>query len=324
VARTGLSWAQAAALVALALVVLLVGAAYLDGVLAGPFDAVFWRTAMLEPAIVAYTLLVQPGLGRLFDAALQAFRPLVSVDDDEFQRLVAGAPLYDRRQQWLALGIGVVFSLIWRPWHYFPFWSTLYALLGGAVEFGLLGWFIYVTATASMIGIGWDVSVEVGVFELKALEPVARWGLGIAMSYVGGITLSLLLLSRLTVNIEFIATYGALTAAPVLVFFASMMSTHRVMVEAKKRELKMVRDSLAAASQALKQRAAEGQVEDMQTLFDLIAGWGAYEKQVEALPEWPYTAQIRRNLFVSLLLPLAASIIPALLLEAVKQWLFLR
>jgi hypothetical protein len=323
VRRTGLSWAQAAALVALALIVFLAGAAYMDGTLAELFDAEYWRYGLIYPAITAYTLWIQPALGRLLVAALEAFRPLVLTDDENFQRLVAEAPLFDRRNQWLAVGIGAVFILVWRPSDPFPFWPTLYHLLSGALMYGLMGWFIYTTATASMIGVDWDISVDINVFELKALEPVARWGLGIALSYVGGITLSLLLVPRFTLNIQNIATYGVLTAAPVLVFFASMFSSHRIMAEAKKRELKVVRGSLAAASQALKRCAAEGRTEEMQVLFDLLASWGAYEKQVEAVPEWPYTAQIRRNLLVSLLVPLAASIIPALLLEAAKRLLFL-
>ncbi len=323
VARTGLSWGQTAALVALALIVLLAGAAYMDGMLADLLHTEPWRYTLMYPLIIAYTLLIQPRLRRLLDGALEAFRPLVPTDDENFQRLVAEAPLFDRRNQWLAFGIGAAFILVWRPWDYLSFWASLYSVVGGGLMWGLMGWFIYTTVTASMIGVDWDVSVDISVFELKALEPVARWGLGIAMSYVGGITLSLLLVPRFTLDIPNITTYGVLTAAPVLVFFASMLSSHRVMAEAKRRELKVVRGSLAAASQALKQRAAEGKAEEIQALIDLITAWGAYEKQIEAVPEWPYTGQIRRNLFVSLLVPLAASIIPGLLLEAAKRLLFL-
>ena len=319
VRRTGLSWAQAAALVALALIVFLAGAAYMDGTLAELFDAEYWGYALIFPAITAYTLWIQPALGRLLVAALEAFRPLVLVDDDEFHRLVAEAPLFDRRNQWLAFGIGAAFILVWRPSAPLPFWPSLYSLLSGALMYALMGWFVYTTATASMIGVGWDVSVDVNVFELKALEPVARWGLGIAMSYVGGITLSLLLFPGFTLNTQSITTYGVLTAAPVLVFFASMFSSHRIMAEAKKRELKVVRGSLAAASQALKRCAAEGRTEEMQVLFDLLASWGAYEKQVEAVPEWPYTAHIRRNLVVSSLLPAAIGLARSLLLEVLTR-----
>jgi hypothetical protein len=60
-------------------------------------------------------------------------------------------------------------------------------------------------------------------------------------------------------------------------------------------------------------------MEDVGALRDFIETWVAYEERVERVPEWPYTSEIRRNLLVSLLVPLAAYIIPALLLEAVRQ-----
>jgi hypothetical protein len=60
----------------------------------------------------------------------------------------------------------------------------------------------------------------------------------------------------------------------------------------------------------------------MLVLIDLSL-WRAYEQQVEKLPEWPYTAEIRRNLLLSLLVPLAAYIVPPLLLEAAKRLLSL-
>ncbi len=320
VQRAGLSWAQAAGVAAVALTVFFAAAAYLDGLLAGPFDADLWRNAMLYPAITAYTLLMQPWLKRLFDLALEAFRPFVPVDDDDFRRLLARAPVFDRRNQGLAFALGASVVLLFRPWSYYPFWLTLYSLLG-ALMYGLLGWFIYVTASASMIGADWDFSMDVNVFELKLLEPVARWGLGVALSYVGGITLSLLFLPRLTLLVETLILYGLLTATPVLVFFASMLSTHRLMAEAKRRELDTVRNSLAAASRALKQRSAEGRTDEMQELFELIAGWAAYEKQIEALPEWPYTADIRRSLLVSSLLPAVAWLARSVLLEALLRML---
>ncbi|UCC77104.1 MAG: hypothetical protein JSW37_01720 [Anaerolineales bacterium] len=315
VKRTGRSWSQAAALLALFLLVFLFGAAYLDGALAAPFDAQAWRGALLYPVISAYVLLIQPAARRLLENALQALRPLVLTDDETFARLVAEEPLFNRRNQWLAFGTGAAFALLFRPWEYFPFWLALYGLVGAALTYGLLGWFVYGTATGSLLGAGWDVAVDANVFELKSLEPVARWGLGIALSYVGGITLSLLLVPEIPRSPETIVIYGVLTAVPLLAFFSSMASTHRIMAEAKEQELETVRSSLAAASTALKRCASEGRTEEMQVLFKLIAGWGAYEKQVEAVPDWPYTAQIRRSLLVSALLPGAVGIGRAVLLE---------
>lgn len=52
----------------------------------------------------------------------------------------------------------------------------------------------------------------------KSLEPVARRGLGIALSYVGGITLSLLLVPEMPRRPETILIYAVFTAVPLLAF----------------------------------------------------------------------------------------------------------
>jgi len=126
VERTRLSWPQVTVAVGLVLILFLVGAAYLDGVLVGPFNADFWRTGLLYPAIIAYTLLIQPILRRLRDGAIEAFRPLVPIDDEDFHRLLAEEFLFNRRREWVALGIGAAGGvLLTRPWAYYgPFWPA--------------------------------------------------------------------------------------------------------------------------------------------------------------------------------------------------------
>ena len=168
VKRTGRSWSQAAVLLALFLLLFLLGAAYLDGALAGPFDAQFWHGALLYPTIAVCTLLIQPPVRRLLEAAVQALRPLVLTDEKTFARMAAEEPLFNRRNQLLAFGTGAAFTLLFRPWEYFPFWLALYGLVGAALTYGLLGWFVYATATASMLGARWEVSVDVNVFEQVA------------------------------------------------------------------------------------------------------------------------------------------------------------
>jgi hypothetical protein len=320
VERTPLSWRQIAAIVSLGLIALLLVAAYLDGILAEAPDISFWRNSAMFPGIIGYTLFLQDASRRLRDGAIKALRPLVPVDDDEFYRLLAQRPLFNRRRQWLALGIGASVMLLSTPWGALS-WMKLYQLVGGALMLGLLSWIVYTTLTATRLGAGWEISEDINVFELQRLHPIARWSLGNALSYIGGITLSLLFIGRFTLNIGEVITYAVLTIAAVVVFFSSMTSTHRMMVEAKNRELEIVRQNLVAASQALKQRAAQDQVEDMHTQFNLIAAWGDYEKRVEQLADWPYTGEIRRNLFVSLLLPFAVYIIPSVLPGLVEWFL---
>jgi hypothetical protein len=117
VERTGLSWLRASATVGVLAILALVGAAHLDGVLARPFNADFWRIGLGSPAIIAYALLFQPSYRRWRDDAIAAFRPLVPVDDTAFQRSLCEASLFNRRREWLAATVGAgAWLLLSRPW----------------------------------------------------------------------------------------------------------------------------------------------------------------------------------------------------------------
>jgi hypothetical protein len=107
-------------------------------------------------------------------------------------------------------------------------------------------------------------------------------------------------------SIEGIIIYGTLTLVSVLIFFLTMASTHRVMVAAKQQKLRLVRHNLSATFEDLQERAAKGQLQDMEALSDSITAWLAYEKRFADAPEWPYTTDTVRNLLMSTLLPVAA------------------
>ena len=80
----------------------------------------------------------------------------------------------------------------------------------------------------------------------------------------------------------------------------------------------MVRENLAAASQALREKAAAGSDRaEMSALLGQFTAWVAVENRITAIPEWPYTATIRRSLAVSLLLPIAVGIGQTLLTQVV-------
>ncbi len=336
VERTRLSWLQIAVIVGLTLILLAAGAAYRDGVLTDPSNilqasqrvlgwnasgADLWRYLMLYPAISVYLLLTQPILKRLRDGAIKSFRPLVQMDDDGFHRLLARASLFNRRREWLALGVGAVGGIVLgRPWEYLPLSLTLYAVLSGALGLGLTGWFIYSSLAGTRLFNELQCQpLDINIFDLKPVEPIGRWSLGIALAFIAGTTLSLLLAPTFRIRLETIIIYGALILSPVLVFFLNMMNTRQAMVAAKKRKLDMVRDNLTAASQALEERAAEGQAGDLESLLNAVAAWVAYEERVKKVPEWPYTNEIRRNLVLSMLLSFAVFLVQGVLFE-----LFLR
>jgi hypothetical protein len=319
--------------VGLVLILFLVGMAYLAGVLTAPFDASFWRAGLLYPAIIVYILLMLPVLKRLRDGAIKDFRPLARMDDDGFGHLLAKSPIFNRRLEWLALGIGMVAGLLlWRPWDdsglsrmWLPLgagseWLVLYTLIAGGLWGGLLGWNIYSSLSGMRLFTGLQHHpLDINVFDLRPLEPIGRWSLSIALSFIGGSALSLLFVPQLTPSVEALILYSILILTPVLVFFLNMLSTRQTIVAAKKRKLDMARDNLAAASQALEERAAKGQPEDTEALLGAIAAWATYEQQVKKVPEWPYTADIKRSLVLSTLLPLAVWMVREVLLDLVKR-----
>lgn len=316
VARTRLSWLQVSIAVGLVLMLLLSGALYLDSVSVRPLHAISWWGSWLEevdqPAIVVYVLLNYYLLKRSHRRALQALRTLMALDDEGFDHLLAETSILSRRREWLALGIGAAFGLLLqRPWNVPDplFWRRLFLFLSTALVYGLLGWIVYVSlASSRQFAELHRQPLHIDVFDPTSLEPIARWSLGISLVFIGGITLSVLFnpTTEEFFSTEGIIIYGTLILVSILLFFLTMASTHRVMVEAKEQKLKLVRRNLSATFEQLQQRATEGQLQDIEALSDSITAWLAYEKRFAEAPEWPYTTDTVRNLLMSTLLPVAA------------------
>jgi len=333
VKRTRLSWLRVAVAVGLVLILFLVGVAFLAGVLTAPFDAGFWRAGLLFPAIIVYILLTLPVLQRLRNRAIASFRPLAPMDDEGFEQLLAQAPIFARRLEWLALCGGIVGGLLlWRPWEYAglsriwpslgarPGWLVLYMLIVGGLWGGLQGWTVYSSLSGMRLFTGLQHHpLDINIFDLRPLQPIGRWSLGVAVIFIGGSALSLLFVPQLTLNVETIVLYGILVLTPVLVFFLNMLSTRQTIVAAKRRKLDMVRDHLVTASLSLDEQVAQDQLEHAEVLLDSFAAWVAYEERVKKVPEWPYTSEIRRNLVLSTLLPLAVWLVREMVLDLLKQ-----
>lgn len=330
--RTGLSWPKLTLVVVLVMILALVGAAYLDGVLARPLSSDFWRITLGSPAIIAYALLLQPSYKRWRDNAIKAFRPLVPVNDDPFQRSLAGASLFNRRREWLAAAVGagawLVISQPWDrsgvAWTWSPvgqsLWLTFVGLFTTGLVYVFMGYFIYSALSGTRLFAELHGgSLQVNIFELESLEPIARWSLTIALYFIGGITLSLISLPTFSIGIANVIGYIPATLAPVIVFFLNMQTVHVAMVEAKERELKMIRAKMVEASHALQGSAVKSK--EAQSLLASIKAWEDHQKRVKALPEWPYTGEIRRNLVLSSLLPGAVGIAKSALPDLLSRFL---
>jgi hypothetical protein len=310
------------------MLILLFGIAFMTGEVPGPYDPTFWVPGLMPPVIVVYLLLTQTRSQRLRNEAIKAIRPLVKLDDDHFRLAVSNASLYNRRREWIAFCLGVVAGWLFQvAWGFSTLWLSLYSVLFGGLMFGLMAWFIYSALSGTELFNELNRHPhDLNIFDLEPLEPIARWSFGIALTLIGGITLSLLIgvpgiSLNLFMNPQGVIIYGSLLTATILVFFLNMYSTHRALVRAKARELKCVHLNLAKLSNALKEQPERGNPVALEGLSSAISSWVTYEKRIKEVPEWPYTSQIRRNLLVSVFLSIVALILPSIMRGVLLQFL---
>jgi hypothetical protein len=298
--------------VSLSLVMVPPALAYLDGFRGEYIREGYWRLAFLPAAIVMYILVVAPILDRGDKRVLDAFRSLVQVDSESFDDLVSRTSRINVAGEIAALAVGGIFGMILgHSWLPDPDAALLRAHLtiAGGLMFGLLGWVIF----ASMAGTRLTTELHrqpllIDILDVKPFEPIGRQSMVIALVFVGGIALSIVLgggLASFSVWQNWVV-YPLMALVPILVFFLNMRETHRVLSAEKTRELKEVQGRIVLASRTLIQRLDAGR--SAGSLGAEISALVAYEKRVQAARTWPYNTSMLRTLFVSIIVPGGAAL----------------
>ncbi len=296
----------------LLLVLAPMGAAYLDGVLDDFLGQGYWRLSLLPTAVIIYILIVSPIMARTEVGVVEAFRPLVLMDDDEYDRLVDEASRINPIGEVIAAGVGAAFGLwVGHMWLSDPgaFWLRLTLSLSVGLMFGLLAWTIYVSVTSTRLTAELHrQDLRVDIFDTKPFEPIGRQSLIIALVFVGGIVLSMvfgLWLGSFS-DWQNWLMYLILALVPILLFFLNMRDTHRVLAAEKGRELEAVQRNILRACRALMERVETN--ESTGPLAAEINALVAYEQRVEAARTWPYNTSMLRTLFFSVLIPGGAAL----------------
>ena len=288
------------------------GAVYLDGVLVAAFSQGYWRVLLAAPVVVIYVLIVSPIMARMDNVAIRAFRPLVPLDDDHFNRLVNEAARINPIGEAIALGGGILFGvaggLFWLSGDV-GFWLRLYSLLSYSLMFGLLAWLVYY----SLMGTRFFATLhrqplQIDIFDTRPFEPIGRQSLLVALVFIGGTTLGMVfgLDPRSILTWQNFVIYIPLWLAPILIFFLSMLDTHRVLATAKNRELAVVAGHLRAAYRGLLERISAG--ESTEAIAAQVNALAVYEERLNAVSAWPYNTTMLRTLFVSVLIPGGAAL----------------
>jgi hypothetical protein len=172
------------------------------------------------------------------------------------------------------------------------------------VLFGLLGLLIFKGLRSTRYLTRLNQNIDLDIFDLDALLPVARWSLAVSLAFIGGIVISILFQTiENLIQWPVITIYVVLIGATVAIFFISMWSTHQTISAVKKRELGFVTRNLTKASRDLKQEADNIAGGDTKELYYAVAAWGFYGRRIREIKEWPLNAGIVSRLVLSAVSP---------------------
>jgi hypothetical protein len=304
--------------VSLLLLILPFTAAYLDGVLEEFLRLGQWRFFLLAPVIIIYIWLVSPAMSRSEVEVVRSIRPLVPLDDENFNRLVNRESRLNPRHEWLAFGAGAILGLISAQASGIDqgtSWLLIYWFLAMAIMYGLLAWVILAAIASTRFNTKLHRQpLRVDILDSRPFEAIGRQSLLLALVFIGGITLSLIITFQPDVisSPAFWLNYLLLVLATMLIFFLNMWPTHQVLAEAKQRELEPLQQHINTACHDLVQQLDQNQ--DAASLSIEINALVAYENRLLAARTWPYNTTMLRTLFFSVLIPLG-SVMARLLVE---------
>jgi hypothetical protein len=306
-------------LTALGLILLALGAAALDGLLARILAAGFWRPVLLPGVIIFYIWTVSPLVDRGQAEVVRRFRPIVQLDDAAFEALVSRYSVYSAWKETLALGIGAAVGvLLGSVGMQDPnaMWLRVYWIAANSLMCALLGWTIYGAMDSTRLTNALhNQPLCFDLFDLHPFEPVGRQSLLLALVFIGGLTLAMLFgLSASNIGAwQTWVIYLPMAVLPVLIFFMHMRGTHAVLAAEKRRLLGQVQSHIRSLTPALQQALAE--TRPYGELAAEYAAVSAYELRLQTARTWPYNTAMLRTLAFTVLLPLVGRLITLFLFE---------
>lgn len=263
-----------------------------------------WQLAM-APAIIVFVLEVHPWLQRRWQLAIDALRPLVRQPE-------LLDPVFAARRigEWIALALGAAFAVWISLSMRVSGWLFFYLLTAYIVMFGLMALSIHDGLRRSkqlkrILAEG----LTLDLFDRQLLTPLARFGQGISLTFVGGICLSLLFQSAVSLkSVQSLVIYSILIVVALTLFVMSMWSIHAALVAAQARELAIVRAHWSQARAELLRHRVEASgatsADDTARHYEPLVVLGTYERQVLEASTWPFNPKIVKEVVASLVAPI--------------------
>jgi len=233
---------------------------------------------------------------------------LTRMDDESYQRLVEKSSFIPLNYELLTLGGGLALGAWLGLKGGFPSswtWLHFYWIAANSLMWGLLAWTVLISLASTRVTVAIHRQlVEIDLFDLAPFEPIGRQSLLLALVFIGGVTIGLILsfdVASLS-SPYFWLIYIPMAIVPVLVFFLNMRPTHRVLSTEKNRQLQAIQALLQSRGSAL----IDFLEQDKETgsLSSEVEALIAFEQRVKEARTWPYNTPMLRSLFFSVLIPL--------------------
>jgi hypothetical protein len=282
-------------------------AAWLDGSLSELLATGRWRPLLAPSVVILYIVIVAPRMDGMDTQVLHTLRGVTLVDDRTFDAIVAESSSLRPRNELLAMAVGAGLGLALvrvQPEGVFSLVMTVWGITT-ILMYGLLGWTVYASiASTRLTSAILRQPLRINPLDTSPYETIGRQSLLLALIFVGGMTLSLLL-SVQEADVfrmpAFWLSFTPIALVPVVIFFLTMRPTHRVLFAAKKQALSAVRARIEQASQDLIERLARQ--EEAGQLAQVTNTLLAYEHRLVDARTWPYNTAMLRTLFLSVLAP---------------------
>lgn len=279
-------------------------AMYLDGSW-DVFQQVYWRPLLVPSVVIVYILVAAQLMARSESQALTAFRPVVLVSDDDFDRIVREASRTSCLGEAIAFGAGALFGF-WLGSYWLEaantLWLKLYGPLSESLMMGLLGWTIYdAISSTRVVAELHRQPLKIDLFDIRPFEPMGRQSLVVALVFAGGFLLGAIF-GISTGDIYSWLINLPMMFIPAIVFFLSMRHTHDVLAREKKRQLQAVSRRIDRASHDIQEHMTR-----TEGLGDLAVEYAAlisYEDRLSKARTWPYNTTMIRTVFFTVLAPL--------------------
>lgn len=312
VQRTKLPWLWFVILVGILLFLLPFAVAYFDGIMDEFLYEGVWRNLLQGPAIIIYILALMRPMNHSLLQAIEGLREVIDIDDATFNQLVRKNAEIDDRAELGAFMIGAVFGFFTNPpWNIEGDYLLLkfYLPLTSAAMFGMITWIAFTSLASTKLQRELHrLPMKIDSFNLKPFEPIGRHSLVVALAFIGGCVISMIFTNPMREGFSpySLIIYVILIIVSVLLFFLSMRPTHRLLAEKKRTELTTVQGKISQCFQSLHSMSPES--DDLIAASTELTLWSKYEERLKDARTWPYNTAMLRTLFLSVLLPVAASI----------------